>query len=118
MYSAREMAPPSSPRPDTPVSTILPRLDMKDPSILNDMSNHSEGEKENDEEDGNTRSIVLPFRVEEETSQVKADSTATNANAAAARMPTRILIVDDSSMNRYVLCYHISSVKVVLKCPL
>ena len=91
---------------------------MIDPSIRSDMSNHSDGGKDNEEVDGTDRTVVVPFRnfpqatlsssflVDEETSQVKADSTATNANAAATRMPTRILIVDDSSMNRFVLCKH------------
>ena len=99
IYSAnKDTAPPPSPGLDVPVSTILRPLDISSQCLLNDISNHSDAEKVDDEEDGVMRSTVLPFRNEEEISEVRGYRTAANA-----RRPTRILIVDDSSMNRYVV---------------
>jgi CheY-like chemotaxis protein len=96
------------------VSTILRQLDISGQCLLNDISNHSDGEKVDDEEeeDGVIRSTVLPFRNEEETSEVRANRTATNA-----RMPTRILIVDDSSMNRYVVVLPFLKICVDIEIP-
>ena len=120
VYSAnnKDTASPPSPRPDVLASTVLRPLDRSGPCLLlNDNSNHFEGEKQEDDEDeveGTKGIVALPFGiasqatmsssilVEEENSfcpQMNAKST--KANPAPIRMPTRILIVDDSSMNRY-----------------